>query len=157
MTLTPTITTEHSCWLCADPVHQIALSTDEWGWAGRDGSITATSSEFRHLPEGDPYARLRWLDERMTTLHALPKSQRTPETATEDNRLIKEYVALKVRMEMSLSFHVHVVPGSQVPVDERARRTVVLHCDYPAWRRPSGWECRMCHVHLGTDEEVGFI
>lgn len=152
-TLAPSSTGELPCYLCEDPCHMIALPDDTWGWAGRDGKITATDLRFRNLPGGTPYARLKELSDKIQAYFKLPKSKQTPQMAAEQDAWFREYSSLKTASEMGLSFHVHHVLA---PKPAQERPSTVEHCDYPAWRRPSGWQCRKCGEHLGDDAAVGY-
>lgn len=144
---------EYPCARCPDAVHSIPGGDDEWWWGDETGSVTGTDPEFRHLPDGNGWARLAELDAAMTAIRKRDPKLRDPDNSRANDRMIKEYVALKVRLDLSGSFHVH-----------RPRQTAglpsgfpgVSHCDYPAYRRPSGWQCRTCRVSLGDDSAVGF-
>jgi hypothetical protein len=48
--------------------------------------------------------------------------------------------------------HIHHVDSELLPA---YTGPAISHCDYPAYRRPLGWECRRCRTYLGTDAELG--
>lgn len=121
------------CWLCGVMCTQVPGAGDEWAWAGPDGKVTGRDRDLiRNClgPDGkpaNPYEALAWLRE-----HG-------PAT---------EYVMLKVRLDLGLSFHVHQVMDKCRP----AQPAVRYHCEYPAWLRPSGWQCRVCGSRLDEQE-----
>ena len=67
------------CWLCGDLLHQVANErTDEFTWAGEDGSTAGTDSDLRPLEQfGGAYAYLAWLDAEMGGCTRCPASART--------------------------------------------------------------------------------
>lgn len=120
-----------TCETCGVPVVQAAHPTlDEWIWAGPDGSQVGGPPPG--FPE-DPYALLDIL---ATTNPAA-------------------YSALLARVNLGMcpTFHFHSVrPGAE----PSWTGPVVMHCDYPALLRPSGWYCRKCKEPLtGVAELLG--
>lgn len=143
------------CWLCGDLLHQVANErTDEFTWAGEDGSTAGTDSDLRPLEQfGGAYAYLAWLDAEMDRLHALSRKRKGEYVWPDERTRItyhdrgREYTALKVRLDMKGTFHIHHVRADDTPA---YRGPAVQHCDYPAWLRPSGWWCRKCGQQLSS-------
>ena len=141
------------CWLCGDLLHRVAdKRADEFTWADEAGSTAGTDSDLRRLEEhGGAYARLAWLAEEMERLHKLSRKRvdgyhwPDEQMRTAYHARGREYSALKVRLEMGGTFHIHQVRASDTPP---YRGPAVQHCDYPAWLRPSGWWCRKCGQQL---------
>jgi len=137
------------CWLCGDAMHQVADTwLDEFTWADDSGSTTGTDTDLRQLEEhGGAYARLKWLADEMDRLGKLSCKRKDgyhwPDEATqaEYHARGREYSALKVRLETGGTFHVHHVRSSEVP---DYAGIVPYCCGWPAWLRPSGWQCRQC-------------
>jgi hypothetical protein len=154
-TMLPISPAEHPCYVCGDLVHMVAAENNEWMWAGRDEKITGLMPIFRHL-DVHPYERLKQLGDEITAFFKLPKGKQTPELWAAQNRAFAEYNPLKVRLDMGGTFHTHTVIGSTLPVEVADARKAIEHCDYPAYRRPLGWECRVCGKDMGDDEAVGF-
>jgi len=137
------------CWLCGDAMHMVADTRfDEFTWADDGGSKTGIASDLRQLEEhGGAYAYLAWLSGELERLSGLSRKRKDgyhwPDERTEAEYFARgrEYSALKVRLEMGGTFHVHQVMASDIPPycgpDVRC-------CEYPAWLRPSGWQCRQC-------------
>jgi hypothetical protein len=123
------------CWLCGDALHLVAdQATDEYTWVDERGGAYALDSDLRHLCGGNPYARLKQLADAV----AVPRRGVTARSA----RDIKEYAALQVRVEAG-TFHRHSPRNPPIYIGPRIR-----HCNSAGWLRPSGWRCRVCHVHL---------
>jgi hypothetical protein len=102
--------------------------TDTWLWADESGSCTGTDGDLAHIP--DPHGHLADLD-RMARAG--------------DMRAGREYAALSIRLTTGYH-HEHYpadlagLPPHEGPVPE--------HCGWPAWLRPSGWQCRRCGERL---------
>jgi hypothetical protein len=103
------------------------------------------------LGMSNPYAYLARLGE----LCIEATSVKRTETTWLYECTVREYSALKVRLDTGCYYHSHVPEHEpwvydphRVPVGERE---CVCHCDRPAWLRPSGWYCRECGDLL-TDE-----
>lgn len=137
------------CWLCGDLLHRaINERTDEFTWADEAGSIAGTDSDLRQLGQfGGAYAYLAWLADEMDRLSKLSRKRKDGcHWPDEPARLTyhargREYAALKVRLELGGTFHIHHVRASDSPP---YRGPAVSCCEYPAWLRPSGWWCRRC-------------
>jgi hypothetical protein len=120
-----------------------------------DGSVKAPASDLVHLfdpaanwlGESDPYAYLARLGDLCT--EALSVKRR--ETTWLYERTIREYSALKVRLDTGSIYHRHMSDRDPWVYDpNRATRGVAVpaHCGWPAWLRPSGWYCRQCKALL---------
>lgn len=155
MTMLPISATEYPCYVCEVPVHMVAAANNEWMWAGRDDQLMGPGKEFAHL-DVHPYERLKQLSEQIQAFFKLPKGKQTLELQVAQHRAFAEYGPLKTRLELAMSIHTHTVIGSSLPADVANARKKIEHCDYPAYRRPQGWECRVCGKDMGDDEAVGF-
>jgi hypothetical protein len=60
---------------------------------------------------------------------------------------VREYSALKIRLDSGYTTHLHL-PDPATVVEHGPRPDPVSHCDYPAWLRPTGWQCRRCGADL---------
>ncbi len=137
------------CWLCGDVLHQVADErADEFTWADDSGSTAGTDADLRPLEEhGGAYAYLARLSGELERLSGLSRKRKDgyhwPDERTEAEYFARgrEYSALKVRLEMGGTFHIHQVRASGKPDYEG---TVPYCCGQPAWLRPSGWQCRQC-------------
>jgi len=141
---------DRPCSLCGVPLHTTALPDDTYGVADWTGSRTGTDPDLAPLCDpaanwlgaSNPYAYLarlaRLLDE------ADPGSKKTQTTWLYE-RTVREYAALKVRLDMGLSFHYHQEDRAGAP---RSLVVPPYHCSWPAHLRPSGWYCRECKVRL---------
>jgi hypothetical protein len=131
-----------SCRLCAVPLVRVAdLTADEYAWANAGGHQTGTDPDVAHLLP-DPYGRLAILASELGRAQAV-RTKRASRTWLYWARA-REYGALKVRLEMGGTFHVHQ-PDGPGPVHEGP---VPEHCNWPGWLRPSGWQCRRCGAAL---------
>jgi hypothetical protein len=77
-------------------------------------------------------------------MKATPRSKPHP---PECDRLMAEYSALKVRLDFGGTFHEHYPrewPAWDGPPAPE-------HCGWPAWLRPSGWQCRQCGAALAVE------
>jgi hypothetical protein len=147
-----------TCRLCGDPVRQVP-SGDEWAWAGPDGRTLGTDRDLRSLPgwpakpDPDPYAHLTWLAGRMDAAMKAcggPRGTRASLTPLYW-AAAREYSSLKVRLEMSLTFHQHTVTAQRdCPAGGNVRRPLPYHCAWPMRLTPSGWACRQCPHRQGT-------
>ena len=127
------------------------VNLDEFTWVGEDGRKTGTDSDLRQLEvHGGAYARLAWLSgelqEAMKSAGG-PNSKKACLTPLYWARA-REYSALKVRLEMGMTFHIHRIRAADEPACPGSVRCcgygVPYCCEWPAWLRPSGWQCRRC-------------
>ena len=118
-------------------------AADEYVWVDEQGRQTGTDPDLHHLP--DPYAHLTALGALIMRGAAQRKGKRAEPTwlwwAAG-----REYGALKVRLEMGGTFHVHQ-PGSPGPAYEGA---VPWCCGWPGWLRPGGRQCRQYGAALAV-------
>lgn len=137
------------CWLCGDELHQAADERqDLYAWADGAGSTAGTDSDLRQLEQfGGAYKYLAWLASEMDRLHKLSRKRKDgyhwpdARTQAEYHARGREYSALKVRLEFGGTFHIHQARASGTP---DYQGTVPECCGWPAWLRPSGWQCRQC-------------
>ncbi len=139
------------CWLCGDACHMVAdTRLDEWAWADDSGSKSGKDLDLRALYAngGNPYARLAALDDVLqAAMKAIggPHGKKGSLTPLYWAR-VREYSALKVRLEFGGTFHIHHVRTDSV---SPWRGELPYCCGSPAWLRPSGWHCRECRAVLG--------
>jgi hypothetical protein len=155
------------CALCGVPLTEVARPDDTFGPVGPDGRAHGPDPDLAHLsdPSGNwlgassAYQYLARLDAALS--QADPLSKRT-ETTWLYERTIREYSALKVRLDMGMSFHYHrlasdfdaaAFAASWVPGPQPRSARVPYHCGQPALLRPSGWYCRADGAVL-TDESA---
>lgn len=125
-----------TCWLCGDALRRVArVDTDEFVWVDPDGKQTGTDSDLRHWD--NPYAHLAWLGDELE--RAVRQRGKKSEPTWLYWRHATEYGALKVRLEIGGTFHVH-----QAGESEPFAGDVPECCGWPMWLRPSGWQCRQC-------------
>jgi hypothetical protein len=70
------------------------------------------------------------------------------------DRTIREYAALKVRLDLGSCYHSHRAarePWAYDPHRARSGDVMPYHCARPAHLRPSGWYCRECGELLTDD------
>jgi hypothetical protein len=138
--------------------HGIRGPKDVFTEVAADGSAKGPAPDLAHLFSpaanwlgmSNPYAYLARLGE----LCSEATSAKRCETTWLYERTIREYVALKVRLDMGGMHHTHTPAREPWVYDpNRAPLGVVMpyHCGQPAWLRPSGWYCRGCGELL-TDE-----
>jgi hypothetical protein len=126
-----------TCWLCGDLLHlAISEAADEFVWVGQDGHQMGVDSDMRQLPGADPYARLAFLSRELDRAHAARRASFT----WLYHAYVREYSALKVRMDFGGTHHVHQSSSHPQVWDGPPPE----HCGWPAWLRPSGWHCRQC-------------
>ena len=123
-----------------------------------DGSTKGPASDLAHLFDpaanwlgmSDPYAYLARLGELCE--EALPnKSARRTKPTWLYDRTIREYAALKVRLDTGSIHHRHMAarePWVYNPSCEPRGVVLPYHCGAPARLRPSGWYCRGCNALL---------
>jgi hypothetical protein len=140
------------CIHCGQAVTMVAdEKLDEWRWAGADGKTTGRDSDLAHLydPARNPLGATSAYDalSRMAAMmDAASQAAKNPRKASLTPlywRVAREYSALSVRLDMSLSFHQHMAwtePWTGPPAP--------YHCGSPGWLRPSGWHCRECRMVL---------
>jgi hypothetical protein len=132
------------CALCGVPLVTAARPDDTFGPAGPDGRAHGFDRDVAHL--ADPAAN--WLGassayEYLARLDAaLAEATRVKGTHTTwlYERTIREYSALKVRLDLGMSFHYHRLAAEA----DALRLPLPWHCGRPAHLRPSGWRCREC-------------
>lgn len=133
------------CRFCPAQLHQAANERlDEWVWLDEAGSPVGDDPD---LPP-DPYGHLADLAGMCERAHR--QSRRGAEPTWLYHAAVREYSSLKVRLEFGGTFHthrpLHLPPPYPGPVPE--------HCGWPAWLRPSGWQCRQCHIKIAAPVEV---
>jgi hypothetical protein len=138
------------CFICGVAVTEVAdTERDEWRWAGPDGKTTGRDPDLEHLcdparnPLGasDPYDALSKMASLLGTANARGAGKRSLTPLYW--QVGREYSALKVRLDLGMSFHIHSAwtePWDGPPVP--------WHCGSPGWHRPSGWYCRVCPATL---------
>jgi hypothetical protein len=95
------------------------------------------------LGMSNPYAYLA----RLGDLCNEATSAKRCETTWLYERTIREYVALKVRLDTGGYYHTHTPAREMWAYDpDRPPLGLVMpyHCGRPAWLRPPGWYCREC-------------
>jgi hypothetical protein len=118
------------CRLCGAVLVRAAdTRTDEYVWVDLAGRMYGPDTDLAHIP--DPYGHLADLAER---------------AVRGDRRAAGEYSALKVRLETGGTDHVHWTDASDDPPLHSG--PVPGCCGWPAWLRPSGWQCRRCKRRL---------
>jgi hypothetical protein len=128
-----------TCRHCPALLHRVAIpELDEWGWADEQGSRFGQDPDVAML-KPDPYAYLAALGGRCVTGKGKGRLV--------DHQAAAEYTMLKVRLEMSGTLHEHY-PREQ-PAYEGP--PAPEHCGWPAWLRPSGWQCRQCGAALALE------
>jgi hypothetical protein len=127
------------CQLCGDPLHPVANErTDTFIWVDASGSQTGVDADLRQLPGGDPFARLDVLTDRL-------KASRYRDSAA-----AAEYSALTIRLGGTGGAAARTHHEHWAPVSEPMYTGLVPECcGWPAWLRPSGWQCRRCRRRLG--------
>jgi hypothetical protein len=157
------------CSLCGVLLRSAVLPDDTFGPVDASGSQTGTDNDVAHLfdPAANwlgatsPYDYLVRLDAALTEALRVKRT----ETTWLYDRTIREYSALKVRLDMGMSFHCHQMPSDWDPAAWAAAYAAGIrppcppdlphHCGRPAHLRPSGWYCRGCKALL-TDETAKF-
>lgn len=119
------------CRLCeAVLVRAADTRTDEYIWVDLAGRTYGRDADLAHIP--GPYGHLADLAER---------------AVRGDWAAAREYGALKVRLDAGCGYeHAHWTDGAGEP--HLHPGPVPECCDYPAWLRPSGWQCRRCKRRL---------
>ncbi|HUY51697.1 MAG TPA: hypothetical protein VMV92_39350 [Streptosporangiaceae bacterium] len=126
-----------NCRLCGVALHRAADPvTDTYVWADADGHQTGADPDVAHL-RPDPSAYLAALGER---IRSAPKG--SPDWAAG-----REYSALKVRLDVGGTCHVHWPDGNGPP----HAGPLPWCCGWPGWLRPSGWQCRRCGAALAVE------
>jgi hypothetical protein len=132
--------------------HGISSPKDIFTEVAADGSTYGPAADLvflfdpaaNWLGASGPYAYLA----RLAELCNEATSAKRCETTWLYDRTIREYVSLKVRLDMGSIYHHHVSarqPWSHDPACEvTGDRACAYHCGWPAWLRPSGWYCRGC-------------
>lgn len=113
------------CFLCDTAVQQVP-ARDEWAWANDAGTTGLPGDLVRDITPAprsieDVYAALAWLAEHN----------------------VRQYVSLKVRLDLGGASHQHQVHAG----DEQApgpAGPLPWHCAWPMRLTPSGWACRQC-------------
>jgi hypothetical protein len=124
---------------------------DVFAVVAADGTSYGPASDLVHLFE--PSAN--WLGEsgayaylaRLGKLCAEATAAKRTETTWLYERTIREYAALKVRLDTGSCYHTHreaSVPWVYDSAREFDGQVYVYHCAWPAHLRPSGWYCRGC-------------
>jgi hypothetical protein len=125
-----------------------------------DGTAYGPAPDLVHL--FDPSANWLGLDNPYAYLARLGElcdgatSAKRAETTWLYERTIREYVALKVRLDTGSIYHSHRAarePWVHDPDRGPLGKVLPYHCSAPAWLRPSGWYCRECCALL-TDESA---
>jgi hypothetical protein len=149
------------CTLCGAPLRQVARPADTFGPVDTLGSpngpdpdmVPLFAPEANWLGSVSPYDHLA----RLGALLGEATAGKRTETTWLYDRSIREYVALKVRLDVGMSFHYHRLPSdwdaarfaaSYVPGPQPRSAELPYHCGRPALLRPSGWTCRGCRVAL---------
>ena len=152
---------ERPCTLCGAPLRTVARPDDTFGPVDTLGSPNGPDTDMVALfaPEANwlgsvsPYDHLA----RLAALLDEATAGKRTETTWLYARSIREYVALKVRLDVGMSFHYHQLPSdwdaarfaeTYVPGPQPRAADLPYHCDRPAYLRPSGWQCRECRVML---------
>lgn len=102
------------------------------------------------LGMSNPYAYLA----RLGDLCNEATSAKRCETTWLYERTIREYAALKVRLDTGSIYHRHMParePWVYNPSCGPRGEVMPYHCGMPAWLRPSGWYCRGCGVLLSDE------
>lgn len=117
---------EALCRHCSDWLYlRPDLRADEYVWMDEKGSRIGRDTDLREWDVARPYDFLNDLG--AASRHSLRRAQ--------------EYAALKVRLDVRLSFHWHY--PRRMDLDAHSFRGPD-HCHRPMWLRPSGWHCRQC-------------
>jgi hypothetical protein len=121
------------CQMCpAVLVRAADLVQDDWVWVHGAGSRTGRDPDLAYIP--GPYGHLGDLGVR---------------ALAGDMRAAQEYSALKARLDASCGYeHEHWPDPRQVTRYDDSDEPMPEHCGWPAWRRPSGWQCRHCQARL---------
>jgi hypothetical protein len=132
------------CRWCPAKLYRIPVThTNEWGWQDAGGNRFGDDPDTAML-KPDPYAYLATLAAKLDKAHKAPKRSCTTWVY---EAAIREYSALKVRLDFGHTIHLHL-PDPRTVVEHGPRPDPVSHCDYPAWLRPTGWQCRRCRADL---------
>lgn len=148
------VTESYACDACGVPVWRTGGADNEWYWTDLDGSSVGLDHIWLELGV-EPYQRLAKLSREIVSYHGLRDSQKTPEQDRVINARFIEYSLLGNRIAFGGGpSHVHRVAAEvgNTPLGGQTPE----HCGFPAYRRPSGWQCRECRADLGDDAAVGW-